>query len=177
MTHGIMVLGALAVYEGLVLVLFNGWRRRHRASPWSFRYLNTLVEVSLPTLILVLIGAQIGTTQALLGAAPFLWFILVFLSALHLDFWFVCLRDLWLARNSCNCPFWGPNGGSGCRVEYPHLVRHASDQVRNPGDGEPGSGLRGGTGEATNAGRHPAEDLGEVLLKGQVGPTCLFRLA
>jgi len=87
MTRGIMALGALAVYEGLVLVLLNGWRRRHRASPWSFRYLNTLVEVSLPALILVLIGAQIGTTQALLGAAPFLLFILIPLSALYLDFW------------------------------------------------------------------------------------------
>lgn len=154
MMRGLVVLAALAVYESIVLVLLNRWRRQRRPSPWDFRYFNTFVEVTVPVLILALLGAQIGIAQTLLGAAPFFLFILIVLSALYLDFGL--------------CTFAGLIGNV---VNLASRIEQATKQFNAQ------LLVSEAVQQQLDAARYPAEDLGEVELKGQAKPTRLFRLA
>ena len=83
---GVSALGTLLAYEIGVLLSLSYWMKLGRPSPTLFRYLNTAVEVSLPTVAIFLLGREVGMVQALNGAAPYVYFILVVLSTLYLDF-------------------------------------------------------------------------------------------
>jgi adenylate cyclase len=85
-----LILGAYLAYE---LSIF-AWIRRLRASkrllPRGFAYLNVLIEISMPTVGL-LVGAWIMDPLSILaGAVPFIYFLFILLAALNLDFW-LCL--------------------------------------------------------------------------------------
>lgn len=106
-TRGCIVLAILAAYEGIVLVILSRWKRQKRASSWGFRYLNTAIEVSIPAAIVLLLGQQIGVVQALMGAAPFLTFVLIVFSALYLDFWICLMAGLIAAVEFCLLSYFG----------------------------------------------------------------------
>lgn len=79
------LVGAYAVYEACVLV----WLRRLRAQEATpgpfFAYLNALVEVSLPTLALLVLWRVAGGLAPLAGAIPFAYPLLIGLTALTLN--------------------------------------------------------------------------------------------
>ncbi|MBR0929782.1 adenylate/guanylate cyclase domain-containing protein [Bradyrhizobium sp. CCBAU 53351] len=88
--------GIVEVYGLLVgFILFEVWvhtqirknLRLDRDLPVFRRYIGTLIETSLPTLILVLQIRTMGAAQALGFAVPLMYFIFVILSTLRLDFW------------------------------------------------------------------------------------------
>jgi adenylate cyclase len=85
MMRGSLILGVLLIYAGVVLGALMRWRRRAISSPLWFRYLNTLVEVSIPTAALLLLASVMGLAPALAGAAPYLYFVLIAFTALYLD--------------------------------------------------------------------------------------------
>lgn len=58
-----------------------------RDLPVIRRYIGTLIETSLPTLILILQIRSMGASQALGFVLPLVYFIFVILSTLRLDFW------------------------------------------------------------------------------------------
>jgi adenylate cyclase len=58
-----------------------------RDLPVIRRYIGTLIETSLPTLILILQIRSMGASQALGFVLPMVYFIFVILSTLRLDFW------------------------------------------------------------------------------------------
>lgn len=58
-----------------------------RDLPVIRRYIGTLIETSLPTLILMLQIRSMGASQALGFVLPLVYFIFVILSTLRLDFW------------------------------------------------------------------------------------------
>lgn len=61
--------------------------RLDRDLPVIRRYIGTLIETSLPTLILMLQIRSMGASQALGFVLPLVYFIFVILSTLRLDFW------------------------------------------------------------------------------------------
>ncbi|WP_061023128.1 adenylate/guanylate cyclase domain-containing protein [Bradyrhizobium sp. CCH5-F6] len=88
--------GLIEVYGLLVgFILFEVWvhtqirknLRLDRDLPVIRRYIGTLIETSLPTVILILQIRTMGASQALGFAVPMMYFIFVILSTLRLDFW------------------------------------------------------------------------------------------
>ena len=81
-----IVIGAFLIYEIGVLAWLSRLLRSGRLATATFRYVNTLVEVSLPTAAIVAGSLSLGGLPTLAGAVPFLYFLFLFLSALSLDF-------------------------------------------------------------------------------------------
>jgi adenylate cyclase len=83
---GALILGYL-VYE----MLIRAWLRRLLSTggllPRGFQFLNVLVEISLPTVALLIGGSIIDPVSVLAGAVPFLYFLFILLVALNLDPW------------------------------------------------------------------------------------------
>jgi hypothetical protein len=81
------LLAAYGIYEAGVRL----WQGRlvHRGAPMpvAFRYLHVLVEVTLPTLALVVGADALGPHRALASSLPYLYFLFVFLTVLNLDGW------------------------------------------------------------------------------------------
>ena len=80
-----VVLGYL-VYETGVWFWLARLRRGNLDAPAGYRYLNAFLEVSLPTVALVVIAPYVGSLAAIVGALPFIYFLFIFLTALNLDF-------------------------------------------------------------------------------------------
>jgi adenylate cyclase len=83
----VIVAGAYLGYEIVVLVWLSRLLRTDRPPPAAFRYVNTLIEVSLPTAVMAAGALVMGGLPTLAGAAPFLYFLFLCLVALNLDFW------------------------------------------------------------------------------------------
>ena len=60
--------------------------REERSAPANFLYANALVEISLPTVALILEAFIVGVLPSVLGAIPFIYFPFIFLTALNLDY-------------------------------------------------------------------------------------------
>jgi adenylate cyclase len=72
-------------YEARVYLWLKKLLRAERSPPAIFLYANTLVEISLPTVALILGAFIIGVLPSILGAIPFIYFPFMFLTALNLD--------------------------------------------------------------------------------------------
>jgi adenylate cyclase len=75
------------IFEFSVLALVNRQLRLGRDVPRARRLLGTLIETSLPTVILALHIDKMGLTHAVAFIAPLFYFIFIILSTLRLDFW------------------------------------------------------------------------------------------
>jgi adenylate cyclase len=80
-----VVTGLYLAYEVSVYLWLKKLLRAERSPPAVFRYANALVEISLPTVALVLGAFIVGVLPSLLGAIPFIYFPFIFLTALNLD--------------------------------------------------------------------------------------------
>jgi adenylate cyclase len=91
-SHLLSGLPALAIMAGLYLayeVSVYSWLKKllraERSPPAIFLYTNTLIEISLPTVALILEAFIVGVLPSLLGVIPFIYFPFMFLTALNLD--------------------------------------------------------------------------------------------
>ncbi|MDQ8731754.1 adenylate/guanylate cyclase domain-containing protein [Bradyrhizobium sp. LHD-71] len=75
------------IVESIALAVVS-WERDHRHDiPYIRRYLNALVETSLPTIVLGVQMMHMGDERALGFIVPMLYFMFITLSTLRLDFW------------------------------------------------------------------------------------------
>ncbi|MBM3646405.1 MAG: adenylate/guanylate cyclase domain-containing protein [Alphaproteobacteria bacterium] len=80
-------IGSFAVYE-LVALLVLRWRAaRDREFPRYGRFANALVETSLPSVIIYVVGSHMEPAVVFGYWPPMLYFFFILLSTLRLDFW------------------------------------------------------------------------------------------
>ena len=79
-------MGGLIAYELWVRFVLGLMMGRGTAPPAALRYLNALIETSMPSLLLVLLTREFDPGAALLGPAVFLYAVFIVLSTLRLDF-------------------------------------------------------------------------------------------
>ena len=124
----------LAEVYGLLtgFVLFEAWVhsqiRRHlkldRDLPVARRYIGTLIETSLPTVILILQIRSMGASQALGFVVPLIYFIFVILSTLRLDFWLSTFTGFVAAAELLTVALvYDAAGTDGDPLLYFHIVR------------------------------------------------------
>jgi adenylate cyclase len=80
-----LLIGAGLAYELLARFAYGRLISADRPLPAMARYVNALVETSLPTGALLIVASFIGPTQALLSPAAFAYVFFIMLAALHLD--------------------------------------------------------------------------------------------
>ncbi|MBR0738827.1 adenylate/guanylate cyclase domain-containing protein [Bradyrhizobium liaoningense] len=127
-TEGIIeVYGLLACF-----ILFEVWihtqirknLRLDRDLPVIRRYIGTLIETSLPTVILVMQIRSMGAPQALGFAVPLMYFIFVILSTLRLDFWLSAFTGFVAAAGLLGVALYYNSAGEGDEpLIYFHAVR------------------------------------------------------
>ncbi|MHC4994177.1 MAG: adenylate/guanylate cyclase domain-containing protein [Planctomycetota bacterium] len=83
---GVTLLVGFLVYELMVRAWYGRLLARGEQPPTKFRYGNVFVEVSLPTLFLVIGMWATSPLSTLQSAAPFLYFLFIAFVALQLDF-------------------------------------------------------------------------------------------
>jgi len=87
-------MGGLIAYEFWVRFVLGHMLRRGKAPPAALRYLNALVETSLPSLLVVMLTREFEPPAVLLGPAVFLYAVFIVLSTLRLDFWLSAFTGL-----------------------------------------------------------------------------------
>lgn len=87
-----LALLGLGAYEAFVLKQLSEWQARQVPVPMSFRYLNTVAEIIVPSFMIWDWSRIAGPVQTLGGVLPWLYFPLIAVSALHLH-----RRLCWLA--------------------------------------------------------------------------------
>jgi adenylate cyclase len=81
----VMVACGLVAYELLVRRMLGRMLVRGTMSPKPLRYLNAAIEVSVPTLIMILVGHDVEPIAVLQGPAAYLYGVFIVLSVLRLD--------------------------------------------------------------------------------------------
>lgn len=87
---------ALSSYEALVLRLLKRWQGCSLGVPAVFRYVNAIIEVIVPTLMIADWSRIAGPVQTLGGVLPWLYFLFIAMSPLHLHprlCWFIGLSS------------------------------------------------------------------------------------
>jgi adenylate cyclase len=79
------LIGTAAAYEAACYVYLRRLVARGRALPPGLRYLNAVVEVSLPTVGILVLAGDIDGLVLLHGPTPYMYFLLILLATLHLD--------------------------------------------------------------------------------------------
>ncbi|MBR0811657.1 adenylate/guanylate cyclase domain-containing protein [Bradyrhizobium diazoefficiens] len=125
--------GIIAVYALLAgFILFEVWvhtqirknLRLDRDVPVIRRYVGTLIETSLPTVILILQTRTMGASQALGFAVPLMYFIFVILSTLRLDFWLSAFTGFVAAAGLLSVAlYYNSADEAGDPLIYLHAVR------------------------------------------------------
>src|ERR1043166_5156393 len=83
-----LVITAVAVvYELITWKIFDYYLHRDRDPPVFSRYLNTAIETSIPTIVLIAFARTMHPDVAITSAAALTYFFFIILSALRLDFW------------------------------------------------------------------------------------------
>ena len=75
------------VFESLLVALISWELRQRHDVPVFRRYVNAVVETSLPTIALGVQMTHMGDERALGFVVPMLYFVFIILSTLRLDFW------------------------------------------------------------------------------------------
>ena len=81
----VALLAAYTAYEVVMRLWVGRLLRAGQTLPRPARYLQVSIEVSLPTLAMLLSAYILGPLQALASGVPYVYFLLVFLTALNLD--------------------------------------------------------------------------------------------
>src|SRR6202795_1302646 len=101
-------------------ILFELWIHRNinrslrldRDVPVLRRYLGTLIETSMPTIVLALHIDSMGRVEALGFVVPFIYFIFIILSTLRLDFWLSTFTGFVAAAQLFYMPMFYQTAGS-----------------------------------------------------------------
>ncbi|MGQ0509317.1 MAG: adenylate/guanylate cyclase domain-containing protein [Betaproteobacteria bacterium] len=84
--RAIAVLGLLLAYELAVRQVVGRRAAAGKSIPESLRYLNALVETSVPSLLIILIARETNPVVVLQGAAVLIYGVFIVLSTMRLDF-------------------------------------------------------------------------------------------
>jgi adenylate cyclase len=76
----------LAAYELMVRRILRRMLERGKSPPTALRYLNALIETSMPSMIILLVAREFEPIAVMQGPAVFLYAIFIILSTLRLDF-------------------------------------------------------------------------------------------
>lgn len=117
-------MGGLIAYELWVRFMLGHMLRRGKAPPAALRYLNALIETSLPSLLVVMLTREFEPPAVLLGPAVFLYAVFIVLSTLRLDFWLSAFTGLVAAAQFVALSFhYGTNSASVfARMSAPNFV-------------------------------------------------------
>lgn len=125
--------GLIEVYGLLIgFILLEVWvhtqirknLRLDRDLPVIRRYIGSLIETSLPTVILILQIRTMGAAQALGFAVPLMYFIFVILSTLRLDFWLSAFTGFVAAAGLLSIAlYYNSTGEADEPLIYFHAVR------------------------------------------------------
>ncbi len=86
--YGIFGLAAgLVIYEMFLRFVLGRVIQKEKIPPLSIRYVNALVETSVPTIAMIMFARSFEPMYALISIAPFFYFIFIVLSTLRLEFW------------------------------------------------------------------------------------------
>jgi adenylate cyclase len=81
------LLGGLVVYELVLRYMLGRFLRSHRRAPRPLRYVNAVLEMTVPTLAILLLAQHIEPIYALVSVASYGYFLYIVLSTLRLEFW------------------------------------------------------------------------------------------
>ena len=84
--HAGSIFALLLCYELGIRHLIGRWLREGRAVPGALRYLNALVETSVPSILIVVVAREINPVYVLQSAASLFYGVFIVLSTLRLDF-------------------------------------------------------------------------------------------
>ena len=84
--YSFILLSIFLIYELLVRLAFSNFIKKKTQPPEIIRYLNALVETSIPTCGLILFGYFQGPTDAILSPITLVYFFFIMLSTLRLNF-------------------------------------------------------------------------------------------
>jgi adenylate cyclase len=117
-------MGGLIAYELWVRFMLGHMLRRGKAPPAALRYLNALIETSLPSLLVVMLTREFEPPAVLLGPAVFLYAVFIVLSTLRLDFWLSAFTGLVAAAQFAALSFhYGTDSASVfARMSAPNFV-------------------------------------------------------
>jgi len=79
------VVALLLCYELAIRYLLGRWLRRGKGVPGALRYLNALVETSVPSILIILVSREIDLLYVLQSPLGLLYAIFIVLSTLQLD--------------------------------------------------------------------------------------------
>jgi adenylate cyclase len=86
----LLLFGGMVMYELRLRFRIRRLLGIRRLPGWVFRYANALIEISVPSVIIILLAEAITPLQALASPAPFLYPLMISMTVLYLDKW-VCL--------------------------------------------------------------------------------------
>jgi adenylate cyclase len=86
----LLLFGGMVLYELRLRFRIRRLLGIKRLPGWVFRYANALIEISVPSVIIILLAEAITPLQALASPAPFLYPLMISMTVLYLDKW-VCL--------------------------------------------------------------------------------------
>jgi adenylate cyclase len=82
----VLILGFFSLRSLIVRKVWNRWLKSGKKLPEILRYLNSFLEVSIPTIIIFILSQYSESIIILLSPIVFLYFIFILLSTLELDF-------------------------------------------------------------------------------------------
>jgi adenylate cyclase len=85
LVHFSLIIGALFAYELLIRHNTGRWLQQGRSVPLALRYLNALVETSVPTLLMLAAAKVANPLYVLQGPAALLYAVFIVLSVMRLD--------------------------------------------------------------------------------------------
>jgi adenylate cyclase len=86
----LVLFGGMVLYELRLRFRIRRLSGIRRLPGWVFRYANALIEISVPSVIILMMAEVITPLQALASPAPFLYPVMISMTVLYLDKW-VCL--------------------------------------------------------------------------------------
>lgn len=88
------VMGGLIGYELFVRAMLGRMLRNDRSPPPALRYLNALIETSVPTLLVLVLSREFDPAGVLQGPVVYLYGVFIILSTLRLNFWLSAFTGL-----------------------------------------------------------------------------------
>ncbi len=82
----ILILGVFSFRSLIVRKIWTKWLKAEKKLPEILRYLNSFLEISIPTFIIIILSQESKSIIILLSPIVFLYFIFILLSTLELDF-------------------------------------------------------------------------------------------
>ena len=118
------LVGGLVIYELFLRHMLGRFIQRNRRAPRPLRYVNALLETTVPTIAIILFAQQFEPVYALVSVASFVYFIYIVLSTLRLEFW-LCVFTGCVAATEYVSIAWYYLAHASLEPLYPMLRAHA----------------------------------------------------